>query len=75
MSGPKEVLVSKVSATYCRHWEDGPGHICAIQRTHSEMVKFAPHDPVYAAIRVRLQGLSQRALTVRERIQAKTKCM
>ncbi|RYC84216.1 hypothetical protein BFJ63_vAg12902 [Fusarium oxysporum f. sp. narcissi] len=45
MTGPTAVLVTKSSATYCRWWENGPEHICAIHRTHSDMVKFGPEDP------------------------------
>ncbi|KAI5460666.1 hypothetical protein BGZ63DRAFT_488681 [Mariannaea sp. PMI_226] len=73
INGPTAVLVTKSSATHCRPWEDGAEHICAIARTHSNMVKFGPHDHEYANIRERLRGLGRRALTVRNRIQARTK--
>lgn len=45
MIGPTTILVTRSSATHCRPWEDGSEHICAIARTHSDMVKFGPHDP------------------------------
>lgn len=74
MKGPAAVLVTKSSATHCRPWEIGPEHICAIARTHSSMVKFRPQDNDYDNVRERLKGLARRALQVRDRIQARTKC-
>ncbi len=62
MAGPPAVLVSKTSATNCRPWEDGPEHICAINRTHSEMVKFRPQDHDYDKALLQIQGLVQRAM-------------
>ncbi|KAK7397940.1 hypothetical protein QQX98_012694 [Neonectria punicea] len=47
MTGPTVVLVTKPSATNCRSWEDDPEHICAVARTHSNMVKFGPQDHEY----------------------------
>jgi hypothetical protein len=60
MKGPPAVLVTKPSATYCRARESGPENICAINRTHSEMVKFGPEDPEYDKVLPRLQGLARR---------------
>ncbi|EWZ78435.1 hypothetical protein FOWG_17299 [Fusarium oxysporum f. sp. lycopersici MN25] len=68
MLGPKTCLVTKSSATHCRSWEDGPEHICAIARTHSDMVKFGPHDHEYDIVCTRLKGLARRALTARHRM-------
>lgn len=64
MTGPDAILVTKPSATHCRPWEDGVEHICALDRTHSEMVKFKPNDSDYKDIvkeksRVFLDGLLQ----------------
>ncbi|KAH7013689.1 hypothetical protein EDB80DRAFT_863617 [Ilyonectria destructans] len=73
MKGPAAVLVTKSSATHGRHWEDGPEHICAIARNHSDMVKFGPQDHEYANVRQRLRNLARRALTVQSRTQSKTK--
>ncbi|RYP50970.1 hypothetical protein DL768_003636 [Monosporascus sp. mg162] len=70
MSGPPTVLVSKTSATHCRSWEDGPEHICAVARTHSEMVKFGRNDHDYENVRERLRGLAHRAVAGRRRQQA-----
>ena len=65
MTGPPVILVTKSSATHCRSWEAGPEHICAIARTHSDIVKFGPHDHEYDNARERLRGLARRALTAR----------
>ncbi|KAL7934394.1 ankyrin repeat-containing domain protein [Trichoderma chlorosporum] len=65
MSGASAVLVSKASATHCRPWEDGPEHICAINRAHSEMVKFAEGDPEYDKVLGRINSLAQRAIIAR----------
>lgn len=62
MTGPAAVLVTKASATHCRPWEDGVEHICAVARTHSDMVKFGPHDHEYDKTRETLRGLVRRAL-------------
>ncbi|KAH7134414.1 P-loop containing nucleoside triphosphate hydrolase protein [Dactylonectria macrodidyma] len=70
VDGPTAMLVTKSSATHCRSWEDGPEHICAIARTHSNMVKFGPNDDEYSRARIRLTGLTRRALTARKRIHA-----
>ncbi|KAL6819172.1 hypothetical protein V8C40DRAFT_252626 [Trichoderma camerunense] len=72
MIGPTAVLVTKSSATHCRPWEDGSEHICAIARTHSDMVKFGPHDPDYRNVWMRIRGLSRRAIRARDRLQTTT---
>ncbi|KAL7910421.1 ankyrin repeat-containing domain protein [Trichoderma velutinum] len=66
MSGEPAVLVSKASATHCRPWENGPEHICAINRTHSELVKFTQDDPEYDRVLGRIKSLAQRAITARK---------
>ncbi|ORY57511.1 uncharacterized protein BCR38DRAFT_461232 [Pseudomassariella vexata] len=76
MDGPKAILVTKSSATHCRPWEDGPEQICAINRSHSNMVKFGSEDPEYERTLQRLQGLANRALGVQSRLwDENTKCM
>ncbi|KAH7235326.1 hypothetical protein BKA59DRAFT_532564 [Fusarium tricinctum] len=64
MNGPSECLITKSSATRCRSWEDGPEDMYAIARTHSDMVRFGPHDDEYSKVRERLIGLAQQALVV-----------
>lgn len=61
MAGPTAVLVTKSSATHCRPWETGLEHICAIDRTHSEMVKFGPQDEEYEKVVEIIKGIVQRA--------------
>ncbi|KKP01442.1 hypothetical protein THAR02_06438 [Trichoderma harzianum] len=72
MIGPTAVLVTKSSATHCRPWEDGPEHICAIPRTHSDMVKFGPNDPDYKNVWLRIRALSRRAAEVRNHLRTTT---
>jgi len=62
MTGPEAVLVTQSSATHGRHWEMGPEHMCAINRTHSEIVKFGAHDPEYDKVLVQIRGLVRRAV-------------
>ncbi|PKK53500.1 hypothetical protein CI102_1943 [Trichoderma harzianum] len=68
MSGEPAVVVSKASATHCRPWEDRPEYICAINRTHSEMVKFSEEDFEYEKVLGRIKSLTQRAITTRRRM-------
>ncbi|PHH75427.1 hypothetical protein CDD80_2380 [Ophiocordyceps camponoti-rufipedis] len=70
MSGPLAVLVTKSSATHCRPWEDGPEHMCAVGRSHSEMVKFKDQDAEYEKASSRLRGLARRAVMGRRQRQA-----
>ncbi|TFB02189.1 hypothetical protein CCMA1212_005710 [Trichoderma ghanense] len=65
MTGPPTFLVTKSSATYCRPWEDGPQHICAIARPHSDLVRFGPHDADYRTVKERIRGIARRALEAR----------
>lgn len=65
MSGEPAVLVSKASATYCRPWEKGTEYICAINRTHSEMIKFAEGDPEYDMVLGRIKSLVWHAIKAR----------
>ncbi|KAK3363512.1 hypothetical protein B0T25DRAFT_436789, partial [Lasiosphaeria hispida] len=69
MTGPATTLVTTSSATHCRPWENGREHVCAIARTHSDMVKFGPEDHEYDKVRERLRGLAGRAWGGRRRIQ------
>ncbi|KAF3065402.1 Ankyrin repeat domain-containing protein 50 [Trichoderma lentiforme] len=67
IAGPAAVLVSKSSATHCREWENGPQFICAINRTHSEMVKFGPEDDEYEKVVELIQSLVREARQTQER--------
>lgn len=70
MTGPVAVLVTKSSATHCRPWENGQQYICAINRTHSEMVKFSSEDSEYEKVLGRLQSLVREARKVQEAREA-----
>ncbi|KXJ87252.1 P-loop containing nucleoside triphosphate hydrolase protein, partial [Microdochium bolleyi] len=62
MSGPPAVLVSAFSATHCILGADAGDCSCAINRGHSEIVKYAREDDVYDTVLLRLQSLAQRAV-------------
>lgn len=66
MTGPAAVLVSKSSATHCRPWGNGQQYICAINRTHSEMVKFSSEDSEYEKVLGRIQSLVREARNAQE---------
>lgn len=74
MTGPAKFLVTKTSATHCRPWENGAEHICAVARTHSNLVKFGLHDDEYFNVRERLKGLARRSLAVQTRVIAGATC-
>ncbi|PON24619.1 hypothetical protein TGAM01_v206549 [Trichoderma gamsii] len=66
MTGTAAVLVSKSSATHSRPWETGQQYICAINRTHSEMVKFSSEDSEYEKVVGRIQSLVREARRAHE---------
>ncbi|VUC34805.1 unnamed protein product [Clonostachys rosea] len=71
MNGPPTVLVSKESATHRRSWAPGSEQLCAINRNHSEIVKFSPHDNDYENALQLIKGIAQRAASVgRQLLQA-----
>ncbi|KAK2594893.1 hypothetical protein QQS21_007392 [Conoideocrella luteorostrata] len=63
MKGPCAVLVAKPSATHCCRGKPGIENTCAIDRTHSDTVKFRPQDPEYDKVIVRIKHLARRALS------------
>jgi hypothetical protein len=50
------LYVSRDSATHCRLGEED--NIWATAKTHSEMVKFSPHEDIYYAVLGTLQELA-----------------
>lgn len=65
MEGPATVLVNKDSATCLRTWETETRNTLAMNRTHSELVKFPNrYDAEYALIRQRLKGFALKAAEV-----------
>ena len=70
MTGPPAVLVTQFSATHCRQWEAGAEHMCAVNQTHSGMVKFSQHDNEYDKARDRIRRLAARAVVRQRRLRA-----
>lgn len=65
MEGPATVFVSKDSAKCLRTWESEIQNTLAMNRTHSEMVKFPhKHDKGYVSIRKRLKDFALKAVVV-----------
>lgn len=72
MTGDPEVLVDSSSATQSRgQWESEPYYHQAINRSHSDIVKFSSrYDEYYKLVIGRLEDLAEDAeLTVRKRFQ------
>ena len=64
MTGPPCVLVDSSSATHCRPWENEAHHVQAIQKTHSDLVKFGKHDDDYRRVLSVLERLASDAIKV-----------
>ncbi|KAL1623034.1 hypothetical protein SLS56_008445 [Neofusicoccum ribis] len=61
MTGPPALLVGEDSAKCGRSWESDAKYAFAINRTHSELVKFrGPHDKEYAKVSRCLKSLTPR---------------
>lgn len=54
--------MSKSSATHCIEGPNGAQYMCAIDRTHSEMVKFGPEDDEYEKVLGLIQSLAREAV-------------
>jgi hypothetical protein len=63
MSGPLRMLVDIYSATQGRPWENGEGFIEAINRNHSDLVKFGRNDEDYERVLAYLRRIVHRAIT------------
>jgi protein SERAC1 len=50
MTGPPTILVNSWSATHGRSWENKAHHVQALNRTHSDLVKFPSHDGDYTRV-------------------------
>lgn len=76
IDGPSEILVSKFSATHSREWEQGDDHLCAIDATHSDIVKFDKNQTQKRIVLNILRDLGRRALNLKDHLQDPTvKCM
>jgi hypothetical protein len=64
MSGEPAILVGISSATHGRPWEHEAHYIQAINRTHSDLVKFSYHDVVYDKILDQMKDFTKDAIEV-----------
>lgn len=64
MQGDPAVLVDRSSATHGRLWENEEHHIHAIERDHSNLIKFCYRNEIYDRIREHLQGFAMDAVKV-----------
>lgn len=58
MTGPRKILVDSTSATHGRPWETEAHHIHALNREHSDLVKFSIHDSDYDRVLAILKRLT-----------------
>ncbi len=71
-TGPCVVLVNETSATHSRPGEDLAHNVQAIDRTHSDMVKFSRRDEAYNLVLSFIQEFADAATAVVEaRFRAK----
>ena len=64
MDGSPDVLVGSPSATHGRSWENEPHNLQAVNRNHSEMVKFRKHDVIYDRVLVVLTRFLEASLRI-----------
>jgi protein SERAC1 len=64
MSGKPTVLVDSASATHSRPWEDGDRYAQAINRNHSDLVKFTKQDEDYEVVLDHLRRFSSVAVDI-----------
>ncbi|KAI9151452.1 putative ankyrin repeat protein L88 [Paramyrothecium foliicola] len=62
--GEKVLLVDQNSATDCHRRGTMPTHVCAIASTHSDMVKFGPHDHNYEIVLSKLTEFTRMAVAL-----------
>jgi len=62
MTGPRCVLVGSSSAIHGRSGEDEPCNIQALNRTHSELVKFSSNDVDYTRVLAVLKRMASAAV-------------
>lgn len=62
MSGSRRCLVTVASATSCLRPGASSDHSIAIERAHSDLVKFAPYDAEYNKVSHVLEKIYQRSL-------------
>lgn len=62
MTGPRSVLVNSSSATHGRYWETEAHHVQALNKTHSDLVKFTSHDADYERVLSVLKSMAAAAV-------------
>lgn len=67
MEGPDAILVGQASATHGRSWENKAHHIQAINRDHSQLIKFRANDEVYRRILGTLKEFTEQAVAMTRR--------
>jgi hypothetical protein len=65
MKGPDAILVGTASATHGRHWENQAHHVQAINRDHSQLVKFKANDEVYDRVLSTLKDFVEEAFVMK----------
>jgi hypothetical protein len=63
-TGEHALLVDIASATHARPWESVERYIQAVNRSHSEMVKFAQYDEDYMTVLHYLEEFTKNASDV-----------
>ena len=64
MTGKPSILVDSASATHSRPWEFEERYVQPINRSHSDLVKFARKDEVYDVVLYQLKRFSEVAADV-----------
>ncbi|KAM3456540.1 hypothetical protein NHJ6243_008163 [Beauveria neobassiana] len=59
MNGPKVMALSVTSARHCPQSEFNDGCVCAIPRSHSDIVKFEANDAQYDKVRTILEAMAR----------------
>ncbi|RDW82749.1 hypothetical protein BP6252_03861 [Coleophoma cylindrospora] len=65
MTGRATILVGSSSATHGRSWESQAHHIQAINRNHSDLVKFRNTDEVYSTVLAKIKSFTTEASKMR----------
>ncbi|RDW88650.1 hypothetical protein BP6252_00682 [Coleophoma cylindrospora] len=65
MKGPPCILVDFSSATHGRRWENQAHHVQAIDRDHSQLVKFKANDEVYERVLITIKRISEKAVAMK----------
>lgn len=64
MTGDPAILVTKESATHSRFWEMEPRFIVAVNRPHSDLVKFERYSADYEHVLTCMRGLLHNATDI-----------